>query len=88
VVSANDTRRIAAFRAAAGSCTCVRTVPGLDHDFQRHPSCRASYRDLGRGAADAAAAAIVVDWMRDSPGRRRAWQRRRDQRYCRSGGFQ
>jgi pimeloyl-ACP methyl ester carboxylesterase len=65
VVSADDPRRIAGFRAATGSPTCVRAVPGLDHDFQRHPSCLASYRNRGRGAADAAAAAIAVDWMRD-----------------------
>jgi uncharacterized protein len=67
VVSADDPRRIAAFRAAAGARTSTRVVAGLDHDLQRHSSLIASYRNRGRGVADAAAAAVAVAWMRDPP---------------------
>ena len=66
VVADNDLDRIASFCEAAGdAAACL--LPGVDHDFQQHPSLEASYANRGRGEADRPAGEATIAWMQRRP---------------------
>lgn len=63
IVAGDDHTRIAGWVAASGRRAEALTLPGLDHDLQRHEGLAASFARRGRGAVDGAPLAATLSWM-------------------------